>query len=254
MVSFRFRQSEISGANHMSVSSLSLFGLGFALGLKHALDADHLAAVSTMASERRSLLSSSMIGMFWGVGHTFSLMIAGTCVIVLHLEIGARASKSLEFCVGLMLILLGANALRKLIRGGVAHMHAHEHEGHWHVHPHIHEKGKGDVPHTHHGLKAGARPLLVGMVHGLAGSAALTLLVLATIPSPVYGLLYIAIFGIGSIGGMAIMSMLFALPARLTAQRYAKANFALRGLAGIFSLGFGFFVVYDIVFVSHLLR
>src|SRR5262249_50187552 len=156
----------------MSASMLSLLALGFVLGLKHALDADHLAAVSTMATERRSLFASSLIGALWGLGHTISLMLAGVFVILLHFEIGERASKFLELSVGLMLITLGINALRNLA-GGRIHMHAHEHDGHWHVHPHLHERGRHDQPHTHHGLKSGARPLLVGMVHGLAGSAAL---------------------------------------------------------------------------------
>lgn len=238
----------------MSISVFSLLGLGFVLGLKHALDADHLAAVSTMVTEKRTLLGSSLIGAWWGIGHTLSLMIAGSLVIVLHLEIGTRTGKALEFCVGLMLIVLGVNALRKLALGGTVHMHAHEHDGYWHVHPHFHENRTHDAPHTHHGLKIGARPLLVGMVHGMAGSAALTLLVLATIPSPVIGFVYMMIFGAGSIGGMIIMSTVFALPSRLAAKRFGKMNFAFRGLAGIFSLGLGVFTIYDIGFVNHLLR
>ena len=236
----------------MSAQILSLLALGFVLGLKHALDADHLAAISTIATERRSLLSSSLVGAIWGVGHTISLMIAAVLVIFLHFEIGDRTAKGLEFCVGLMLIALGVNALRKLARGRV-HVHAHEHDGYWHVHPHLHQKDAQDKPHMHHGLKSGARPLLVGMMHGLAGSAALTLLVLATIPSPLVGFVYIAVFGIGSIGGMTIMSTLCALPTKLTSQRFARANFALRCLAGVFSLAFGIFVIYDIGFVNHLL-
>lgn len=233
---------------------LSLLGLGFVLGLKHALDADHLAAVSTMASERRSLFGSSLIGAWWGLGHTLSLMSAGLLIILLHLEIGARTSKALELCVGVMLIILGTNALRKLARGGKVHVHPHEHEGHWHVHPHLHESKAPDTPHTHHGLKLGARPFVVGMVHGMAGSAALTLLVLATIPSAVVGFLYIIIFGAGSVGGMMIMSTVFALPGKLTSQRFVRMNFAFRVLAGAFSLGLGIFTVYEIGFVNHLLR
>jgi len=236
----------------MSVSILSLLALGFVLGLKHALDADHLAAVSTMATERKSLFASSLIGAVWGLGHTISLLVAGVLVIFLHLEIGERASQALEFCVGLMLIVLGLNALRKLTRGRV-HIHAHEHDGYWHLHPHLHEKGRQDEPHRHHGLRSGARPLIVGMMHGLAGSAAVTLLVVTTIPSPRAGFLYIAIFGIGSVAGMTIMSTLFALPAKLTSRRFARANFALQGLAAIFSLAFGVFMIYDIGFANHFL-
>jgi sulfite exporter TauE/SafE len=238
----------------MTLSILSLLGLGFVLGLKHALDADHLAAVSTIATEKRNLLSSSLTGVWWGLGHTISLLIAGVLVMLLHVQIGPRAEKSLEFFVGLMLIVLGVNALRKLVRGGKVHTHAHEHGGHWHVHPHIHDKKKHDVPHTHHGLRVGARPLLIGMVHGMAGSAALTLLVLATISSTLVGFLYILIFGVGSIGGMAIMSVLFALPSKLSAQRFSTLNLLFRGVAGLASLGLGAFTVYQIGFVDHLLR
>lgn len=231
-----------------SFSITSLLAFGFVLGLKHALDADHLAAVSTMASERRSLLDSSLIGALWGLGHTISLMISGVLVILLHFEINERTSRALEFGVGLMLVFLGVNALRKLIRGGHVHMHMHEHGGRWHAHPHVHDAKHEDELSTHHGLKLGARPLLIGLVHGMAGSAALTLLVLTTIPSPLVGFLYIVIFGIGSIGGMMIMSTLFALPARLTTDRFAQANFALRGLAGVFSFGFGVLMIYQIGF------
>jgi len=233
---------------------ISFIAFGFVLGLKHAIEADHLAAVSTIASERRSLLSSSLVGALWGLGHTLSLMVAGIAVILLHFQISERTSQALEFCVGVMLVGLGVNALRKLARGGHVHIHVHEHGGHLHAHPHIHEKAQEDEPHTHHGLRFGARPLLIGMVHGLAGSAALMLLVLATISSSLVGLLYIVVFGVGSIGGMMVMSTLFALPARFTVNRFARVNFALRGLAGVFSLSFGLFMVYEIGFVDHLIR
>jgi len=237
----------------MTFSILSLLGIGFLLGLKHALDADHLAAVSTMAAEKRSLLGSSLIGVWWGVGHTISLLVAGSLVMLLHVQIGARTSRFLELGVGIMLIVLGANALRKLWRAATVHMHAHEHDGHWHMHPHIHEQGRPDAPHAHHGLRANARPLLIGLVHGMAGSAALTLLVLATISSTAVGFLYIAIFGLGSIGGMAIVSALFSLPAKFSARRFGKLNMACRAFAGLASLALGAFTVYDIGFANHLL-
>jgi len=146
------------------------------------------------------------------------------------------------------------NALRKLAQGGHIHVHVHEHGGHLHAHPHIHEKAKEDELHTHHGLRFGARPLLIGMVHGLAGSAALMLMVLATISSSLVGFLYVVVFGVGSIGGMMVMSTLFALPARFTVKRFTRVNLALRGLAGLFSLSFGLFMVYEIGFVDHLIR
>jgi len=239
----------------MQGSMISFIALGFVLGLKHAIEADHLAAVSTIASERRSLLNSTLVGALWGVGHTISLMVAGVAVILLHFEISKRTEQALEFCVGVMLVGLGVNALLKLARGGRVHIHLHEHGGNLHAHPHIHEKQtQHDEPHTHHGLQLGVRPLIIGMVHGMAGSAALMLLVLATISSSVAGILYIAVFGVGSIGGMMVMSTLFALPARFTLNRFTRVNFAVRGLAGLFSLSFGLFMVYEIGFVDHLIR
>jgi ABC-type nickel/cobalt efflux system permease component RcnA len=236
-----------------SLSIVSLLAFGFVLGLKHAVDADHLAAVSTMTAERRSLLSSSLIGALWGLGHTISLMAAGVVVIVLHLQISRIVEQSLELGVGVMLVGLGLNALRKVARGGHVHIHVHEHGGHAHAHPHTHDGAHKEELHTHHGLKFGARPLLIGLVHGLAGSAALMLLLLTTISSPIVSFLYIGVFGVGSIGGMMIMSTLFALPARFAAARFSRADFALRCLAGIFSLSFGLFMIYRIGFVDHFL-
>lgn len=235
-----------------SISNASILAFGFVLGLKHAIEADHLAAVSTIVSERKTLLSSTLVGGLWGVGHTISLLVAGVAVILLHLQIGERMALALEFGVGLMLIVLGLNTFRKLARGGHLHFHQHQHGGRRHAHPHLH----GDAPendfHSHHGFHLSARPIIVGMIHGLAGSAALMLLLLTTISSPLIGLIYIAVFGLGSIGGMMIMSALVGLPVYLTAQRFRRANLALRGLAGLFSLGMGLFMVYEIGFVEGL--
>ena len=239
----------------LSTSTASVLGFGFALGLKHAVEADHLAAVSTIVSERKSLLSSSLVGGLWGVGHTISLLIAGIAVVLLNLRIGERTALGLEFVVALMLIALGINALRKLARGGKLHFHPHAHGTHAHVHPHLHDHAAHDAqPDTHHGLKFGARPLLIGMIHGMAGSAALMLLVLTTISSPATALLYITIFGVGSIGGMMLMSALVGLPVYLAKNRFARANWMVRGLAGVFSLCFGLFMVYEIGFVDGLFR
>jgi high-affinity nickel-transport protein len=118
----------------------------------------------------------------------------------------------------------------------------------------VHDGSTETEPHTHHGLRLGVRPLIVGMIHGLAGSAALMLLVLSTIKSPFIAFIYIAVFGIGSIGGMMLMSAIVALPIHLTGGRFTRANFAVRGLAGLFSLSFGLFMVYQIGFVDGLFR
>jgi MFS family permease len=238
----------------ISFSTASALAFGFVLGLKHAVEVDHLAAVSTIVSERKSLLSSLLVGGLWGVGHTISLLIAGIFVILLHVEISARMALALEFLVGLMLVALGANALRKLWRGGHLHLHVHQHGGRAHIHPHIHDGKPETDTHTHHGLRPGMRPLFVGMVHGLAGSAALMLLVLSTIQTPLIGLVYIVVFGLGSIGGMMLMSALVSLPLYLTATRFTRANVAMRGLAGLFSLSFGLFVIYQIGVAGSLFR
>ncbi|HVF57749.1 MAG TPA: hypothetical protein VM934_16470 [Pyrinomonadaceae bacterium] len=237
-----------------SFSIASILAFGFVLGLKHAVEADHLAAVSTIVSERKSLLGSSIIGGLWGVGHTISLLAAGVAVIMLHVRVSERTVLALEFGVGLMLVALGGNVLRKLARGGRVHLHVHRHGGREHIHPHVHDGAPETDAQSHHGMRAGVRSLVVGMVHGLAGSAALMLLVLSTIPTPLMGFTYIAVFGVGSIGGMMLMSALVGLPLQFTAARFNRANLAVRGLAGLFSLGFGVFMVYEIGFVKGLFR
>ena len=213
-----------------------------------------MTTVSTIVSERKSLLSSTLVGGLWGVGHTISLLLAGIVVIVLHIQIGERLAMALEFCVALMLVTLGVNAIDKLRRGGRLHVHSHQHAGRQHLHPHLHENAATPISPELHRSRVGARPLVVGMIHGLAGSAALMLLVLSTIPSPLVGMVYIIVFGLGSIGGMMLMSALVGLPLKLTATRFLRANVAVRGVAAVFSLGFGLFMVYQIGFVDGLFR
>jgi ABC-type nickel/cobalt efflux system permease component RcnA len=241
---FGLLANSISQGNPVSTASVLAFGLVF--GLKHAVEADHLAAVSTIVSERKSLLSSSLVGGLWGIGHTISLLIAGAAILLLQVKIGERTALALEFCVALMLIGLGANALRKLLGGGAIHTHSHLHGNRAHFHPHIHQEPAESAQHTHHGLSLNARPLLVGMVHGLAGSAALMLLVLSTVSSPVIGFAFIGVFGVGSIGGMMIMSVLVSMPLQLTANRFKRTHRAVQMLAAIFSLGLGMVMAYHI--------
>jgi sulfite exporter TauE/SafE len=230
----------------MSLSAV--LALGVVFGLKHALEADHVAAVASIASERRSVVGSSLVGAWWGLGHTAALFGAGILVILFRVQISEDVARWLELCVAAMLVGLGTNALWKLSRAGQVHVHVHRHGGRVHVHPHLHEQ-----PHTHaralaqdrhHGVPGQARPFLVGMVHGLAGSAALMLLVASTIPSPGFGFVYIGAFGVGSIGGMIAMSTLVGLPATLTARRYTLANVALRAAAATFSICFGLMLAY----------
>lgn len=228
-----------------TASTLAILGFGFLLGLKHATEADHLAAVSTMVSERKSLWSSAIIGGLWGLGHTISLFVAGVFVLLLNFQISERTERILEFCVGIMLVVLGVNALRKLVKGGELHFHAHDHGAHDHAHPHIHKNAEADGENTHHGFKFNPRALIIGMVHGLAGSAALMLLLIPTIESKTVGLLYIVIFGIGSIGGMMLMSLLVGLPFHLTASRSNRFNYILQSIAGLVSVGLGLYIIYE---------
>ena len=230
--------------------SLTLLGTGFAIGLMHALEADHLAALSTIVGDRKQWWTSSLVGGLWGVGHTASLLLAGVVVLFFKIPISPRVETGLEFCVGLMLVGLGINALLKLARGGKLHWHQHEHGGHQHIHPHLHDKAAIEA-HTlhdpsHHGYKIGPRPLWIGMLHGLAGSASLLMVgLLTTIQTPALGLLYIAVFGLGSIGGMMLMSSLLSLPFHLTANRFTQLNVVARVLAGVFSVGFGLLMLWE---------
>ena len=229
-----------------TMSTATVLSLGFFIGLKHATEADHLAAVSTIVSERKSVWSSMFIGGIWGLGHTISLVIAGVFVLLLNFEISPQTERKLEFCVGVMLFLLGLNVMRKLFQGGKFHFHQHEHGGRKHVHPHLHDAADAkDEPDTHHGFKFSPRALVIGMVHGLAGSAALMLLVIPTIESRPLGLLYIAIFGIGSIAGMMLMSFLVSLPFHLTAAKFNRFNYILQCVAGLVSIGLGLMIIYE---------
>ncbi len=223
----------------------AVLGFGFLLGLKHAVEADHLAAVSTIVAERKSLWSSTFIGGLWGLGHTISLFLAGIFVLVLNFEISERTERALELGVGIMLTFLGLNVLRKLLKGGRLHFHPHEHGTREHAHPHIHAAGHEEERHTHHGLKFNPRAILIGMMHGLAGSAALMLLVIPTIESKTVGLLYIVIFGVGSIGGMMLMSFLVGLPFHFTAARYNRFNYVLQSIAGLVSIALGLIIIYE---------
>lgn len=212
-----------------AVSVDSLLALGFLLGLRHALEADHLAAISTIVTERRSLLSSSLVGASWGCGHTLALMIAGVAVLLLRYRMTDRMAHAFELCVGIMLVLLGANVLHTLVRGGASHGHEHT----------------TGVVHSRADVWLVARPFVVGMVHGVAGSAPLLLLTLAVISSPLAAFAYIAVFGVGSILGMTVMSVLVSVPAQLTMDHFARTNLALRSLSGAFSVGLGLVIVYE---------
>jgi ABC-type nickel/cobalt efflux system permease component RcnA len=229
----------------MESSLLAAFGLGLLLGFQHALDPDHLIAVSTIVSEHKSFKWASLIGAFWGLGHTTTLFIVGLLVVGLRLTIPPRLAGGLELLVAAMLIVLGINVLRRAFGTEKIHLHTHTHNPETHTHVHAHDNPREGHAHAHP-LKTMRRPFVVGMVHGLAGSAALMLLVLSTIDAPLAALIYIVIFGLGSIGGMLLLSGIISVPFVLTAQRFAAMNRSIRILAGVSSVVFGLFLGWEI--------
>jgi ABC-type nickel/cobalt efflux system permease component RcnA len=232
----------------MDISLVTALSLGFFLGLRHALDPDHLVAVSTIVSEHKSIARSSIVGTFWGLGHTASLMAIGLVVILQKSLIPERIALWMEMCVAAMLMALGASVLWRVFseRRLRLHAHVHSHDGgppHTHIHFHTHEAHD----HRHKMLRLGRKPFVVGLVHGAAGSAALTLAVLTQIPSVMLGLAYIMMFGLGSVGGMLLMSMMISLPFALTARRVTALNSGVRVAAGLLSIAFGAMLAWSLL-------
>lgn len=227
-------------------SSFALLAAGFVIGLYHSLDADHLAAISTIVSDRKSFWNSSFVGAMWGVGHTSALLAVGAMVVWLKIGISARVESYLEAAVGLMLVILGANVIRKLFKAEKIHFHEHTHGGLTHVHLHLHLHKHEAAESNHHGFAL--RSAIVGMIHGLAGSAGLMLLILPTIGSGPLSLVFVLIFGIGSIAGMMVMSLLLRLPLHLTVSRFENLNKGVRTAAGLFSIFWGIFLIGERIF------
>jgi high-affinity nickel-transport protein len=257
-------------------SGLAILAIGFVLGMRHATDPDHVIAVSTIVSRERSFVKAGFIGILWGLGHTLTILVVGTAIILFGFAIPARTGLAMEFCVGLVLILLGVLNLTGAMNwmsakfspahppltGEHAHIHAHDAKLHFHWHQ---QAPAGD----HHGeslapprwldrtlgglgLYQAARPLFVGIVHGLAGSAAVALLVLSTIRDPKWAVLYLLVFGLGTIAGMVLITSIIALPLSVAGSRFAWLNRGLVTGSGIVSLAFGAFICYHIGFVDGL--
>jgi ABC-type nickel/cobalt efflux system permease component RcnA len=204
--------------------------------------------VSTIVSEHKSVARSSLVGTAWGIGHTASLLAIGVIILMVRASIPEHYGTWMEAPVAVMLIALGISATRRALRerGWQVHSHTHSHAGGApHAHLHVHSHAEHD--HKHRLFRLGRRPFLVGLVHGVAGSAALTLAVLTTIPSVAFGLLYIAVFGIGSIGGMLVMSAMIGLPFAVTARRFSAAGLGIRLLAGVFSVLFGVMLAWKLL-------
>jgi len=265
-------------------SALLILGFGFFLGMRHATDPDHVVAVSTIVSRERSIPRAGWIGILWGVGHTFTILIVGAAIILFGFAIPARLGLALEFSVALMLILLGILNLTGALRWishklspthpapdssqaasqTSGHSHIHFHGAQLHAHPHSHATGADhhasevDPPHwlqapfVQLGWFHSLRPLLIGIVHGLAGSAAVALLVLGTIRQPRWAIFYLLIFGLGTIVGMMLMTLAFAVPFTAAGNRFSWVNRSMVTATGLLSVAFGLIVAYEIGYVDGL--
>jgi len=215
-------------------------GIGFIFGIRHALDPDHVVAVSTIASEQRSLVRSSMVGAFWGLGHALSLMVASGALLALKLKIPDSLARWLEAGVAVMLVILGVAAIRRGLKEWTIHAHRHSHDGHEHVHVHQHRRSEKNGDHAHrHVLGFGWRPFSVGVAHGLAGSAGLAIIAVGATSSAAAGLLYIGMLGLGSAAGMMVLSALMSLPLLLFAERFRAFRGGIQLAAGLGSIAFG---------------
>jgi ABC-type nickel/cobalt efflux system permease component RcnA len=255
------------------VTLLSILALGFFLGMRHATDPDHVIAVTTIVSRQRSIRQAALIGVLWGLGHTITILIVGSAIILFDLVISPRVGLTMELSVGLMLILLGILNLSGIMRRITEtvtpstpgqHAHSHGHGDYVHSHPHGHSPEKHghaedatpvgwmDRTFGRLGLYQIVRPLAVGIVHGLAGSAAVALLVLTTIRVPSWAVSYLLVFGIGTVAGMMLITAAIAVPFTLSQNRFARLNRGLSLASGMVSLAFGLFIVYQMGFVNGL--
>lgn len=223
---------------------LTFLTVGFLFGLRHALDADHLAAVSTVLAERPSMRASGLVGLWWGVGHTLTLMMVGAVVLISGIHIPEPFALLAESGVGLLLVVLGGTLALKLFRERW-HLHSHVHDGEPHVHLHSHRRCED---HAHlHWARQSLRPLLIGMAHGVAGSAALMLVIVSNTSGIGQGLLYIAVFGLGSIGGMLMIGLTLSVPVIYSQAIGQRAFFAVQGAASLGSVGLGLWMLYRLV-------
>jgi high-affinity nickel-transport protein len=222
-----------------AVPPLAVFALGFLLGMRHATDADHVVAVSALVGRDRSPRAALVLGSLWGIGHTLTLLVVGGAIILFGLVIPPRLALALEMSVAVMLIFLGGTNL--------------VHAARFRHGPNPHGATPGARASLGQALGQGGRSLLVGVVHGLAGSAAIALLVLTTLARDPRALLYLAVFGAGTIAGMLLITASLAWPLQLVLARFATSERWLLRATGALSLAFGLFLAYRIGFVDGLL-
>jgi len=213
--------------------------IGFGLGIKHAVEADHVAAVSTFSARTHSFKRSVLTGVAWGVGHTSILLLVGLIILVLQINIPEKLSMIFELGVGLMLIYLGICNIRMK---DIIHAHSHHHDVSTHSHKHFHTKEP----------RGYLSSFIVGSIHGLAGSGSFMLIILSDINNLTTGLAYILIFGLGSIGAMALMSFIISIPVIITSQAHNKIEYYIRIISGLISTVLGCYIIYEIGFVEGL--
>lgn len=234
----------------------SILLLGLLIGMKHAVEADHVAAVASLMSRGQGPRDALRMGIAWGLGHTATLFAVGAIVLSLDTVLPERIALFLEFAVGIMLVWLGADVIRRLVKARV-HFHSHRHRhgiAHFHAHSHAGEGAHDSSRHEHeHRRGVPMRALLVGLMHGMAGSAALILLTLGQIDSLWMALAYMALFGLGSMLGMAILSVVIAVPLHRMAKGLSWAHSALNAVVGMVTVGIGAWVIYSVGFAGGLL-
>jgi len=256
------------------ISLISIILLGFFLGMRHATDADHVVAVTTIVSRERTVRHAAWLGALWGLGHTLTIVVVGGAIVLLNVVIPPRVELLMEMSVGVMLVGLGllnlsgtmrrTGASHALEHSKVVHHHAHSHGDYVHSHPHGHEPeghphrpddtplARLDRSFHRRRLYRLVRPLVIGVVHGLAGSAAVALLVLTTIREPFWGLLYLLVFGVGTVAGMMLVTAAIAVPFAYAGRRFAPAHRRLQIATGVLSVGFGLVLAYQIGFKDGL--
>jgi hypothetical protein len=261
-----------------SLSGLAPAGfaaLGFALGMRHATDPDHVIAVSAILTRERRLYAATRTGLLWGLGHSLTVLMVGCAIIVLKIRVPVRLGLAMEFGVALVLIALGLPAAAAVMRNLRVrfwrsalepnhaihvHSHAHSHAGGFHRHPHAHQ-ADADPAHDDHTFsydpptlagRSALKSFGVGLVHGLAGSAAIALIVLGAIQQPLWATAYLAVFCLGTIAGMVLITTAIGAPMVLAAQRVARLHRGLVLGSGLLSLGFGLFIAYQIGIVDGL--